>query len=109
MSLTGFPGGSDGKVSACNVGDLGSIPGSGRCPWIRKWQPTPVFLSGKFHGQRSLAGYSPWGCKQSDTTEQLSTHRHQPWVERERKSPLRILNKKIDFTTHEESEFIAHS
>ena len=54
-------------------------------------------------------GYSPWGCKQSDTTEQLSTHRHQPWVERERKSPLRILNKKIDFTTHEESEFIAHS
>ena len=37
--------------------------------WRRKWQPTPVFLLGKFHRQRSLAGYSPWGCKESDTTE----------------------------------------
>ena len=41
-------------------------------PWRRKWQPTPVFLPGEFHGQRSLAGYSPWGCKESDTTEQLT-------------------------------------
>ena len=40
--------------------------------WSRKWQPTPVFLHGKVQGQRSLAGYSPWGCKQSDTTEQLN-------------------------------------
>ena len=38
----------------------------------RKWQPTLVFLPGEFHGQRSLAGYSPWGCKESDTTEQLT-------------------------------------
>ena len=37
----------------------------------RKWQPTPVFLPGKSHGQRSLAGYSPWGLKESDTTELL--------------------------------------
>ena len=37
---------------------------------------TPVFLPGEFHGQRSLEGYSPWGCKESDTTEQLSTHAH---------------------------------
>jgi len=37
--------------------------------WIRKWLPTPVFLPGKSHGWRSLAGYSPWGCKESDTTE----------------------------------------
>ena len=36
------------------------------------WQPTPVFLPGEFHGQRSLVGYSPWGCKESDTTEQLT-------------------------------------
>ena len=35
---------------------------------------TPVFLPGKSHGQKSLAGYSPWGCKESDMTEQLSTH-----------------------------------
>ena len=37
-------------------------------PWSRKWQPTPVFLPEKFQGQRSLAGYSPWGSKESDTT-----------------------------------------
>ena len=42
--------------------------------WRKKWQPTPVFLSGKSYRQRSLAGYSPWGHKESDTTEQLSTH-----------------------------------
>ena len=40
-----------------------------KIPWRRKWQPTPVFLPEKFHGQRSLAGYSPWGHKDSDTTE----------------------------------------
>ena len=38
-------------------------------PWNRKWQPTPLFLPGKFHGQRSLLGYSPLGCKESDITE----------------------------------------
>ena len=41
-------------------------------PWRRKWQPTPVFLSGKSHGQRPLAGYTPWGHKESDTTKQLT-------------------------------------
>ena len=41
-------------------------------PWSRKWQPTPLFLSGKSHGQRSLAGYSPWGYKESAATE----HKH---------------------------------
>ena len=119
------PGGSDGKASVYNVGDLGSIPGwgthssilawkipwteepgrlqsmglqrvghdwsdlaaaaatmwetrvlslGGKIPWRRKWQPTPVFLPGKFHGWKSLVGYSPWGCKESDTTEQLHLH-----------------------------------
>ena len=43
-----------------------------KIPWRRKWQPTPVFLPGKSQGQKSLAGYSPWGRKESDTTEQLS-------------------------------------
>ena len=42
-----------------------------KIPWRRKWQPTPVFLPGESHGQRSLAGYSPWGCKELDTTERL--------------------------------------
>jgi len=39
-----------------------------KIPWRRKWQPTPVFLPEEFYGQRSLVGYSPWGCKESDTT-----------------------------------------
>jgi len=42
--------------------------------WRRKWQPTPVFLPGKSHGQRSLVGYSPWGLKELDMTERLSMH-----------------------------------
>ena len=53
--------------------DAGSIPGPGRFLWSRKRQPTPIFLPGKFQGQRSLVGYSPWGCKELDLTEQLST------------------------------------
>ena len=47
-------------------------PWVGKIPWRRKWQPTPVFLSGKSHGWKSLVGYSQWGRKESDTTEQLS-------------------------------------
>ena len=49
--------------SACDAGDPDSIPGLGRFPRRRKWQPTPVFLHGESHGQRSPAGYSPWGHK----------------------------------------------
>ena len=49
--------------------DMGLTPGSGRSLSERACLPTPVFLSGGFHGQRSLAGYSPWGLKESDTTE----------------------------------------
>ena len=45
---------------ACNVGDVGSIPGLKRSLGEGKWPPAPVFLPGKSHGQRSLAGYSPW-------------------------------------------------
>ena len=45
----------------------------GKIPWRRKWLPTPVFWPGEFHGQRRLAGYSPWGCKEIDTTEVTST------------------------------------
>ena len=66
-----FPGGSDGKVSACNVGGPGFDPWVGKIPWRRKWQPILVLAPGKSHGQRSLVGYSPWGRKQSDTTERL--------------------------------------
>ena len=96
ISLTlGFLGSSDGKVSACNAGDLGSIPGLGRSlswkdplekelethsNWSGKnWQPTPVgvathsnTLAWKILWTESLAGYSQWGHKESDTTKQLT-------------------------------------
>ena len=50
----------------------GFNPWVGKLPWRRAWQPTPVFLPGESHGQRSLAGYSPWGCRESDATERLT-------------------------------------
>ena len=49
----------------------------GKIPWNSKWQSSPVFLPGKFHGQRSLEGCSPWGCKESDITEHTCTHTFQ--------------------------------
>ena len=92
----GFPCGSAGKKSAYNEGDLGLIPGLGRCPGEgkgyplqysglensidcivhqrRQWHPTPVLLPGKSHGWRSLVGCSAWGHEESDTTERLPFH-----------------------------------
>ena len=67
----GFSG-SVGKESDCDEGGLSLIPGLGRFPWRRERLPTLVFLPGELHGQKSLAGYSPWGRKELDTTEQLS-------------------------------------
>ena len=63
----GFPGGTVVK-------NLPANPWVRKIPWSRKWQPTSVFMPGKFHGQRSLVDYSSWSCKELDTTEQLSTH-----------------------------------
>ena len=68
-SLMGFPGGSDGKESACNAGDLDSIPGLERSPGGGQGNPLQYSCLENPHGQRSLAGYSPWDCKESDTTE----------------------------------------
>ena len=66
--LEGFPGGSDGEESpAMQETWVRSLVG--KIPRRREWQPTPVFLTGESHRQRRLAGYSPWGCKESDTTE----------------------------------------
>ena len=53
-----------------------AFPGLGRPPCRRKWQPTPVFLPGKSHGQKNLVGYSSWDCKESDTTERLTLSPH---------------------------------
>ena len=68
-----FPNGSSGKEFTCNAGDTGK-PGSvpKKIPWRRKWQPSPVFLPEKSHGQRSLMGYRPRVHKGSHTTELLS-------------------------------------
>ena len=57
-----------------NLPAMWEIPGFN--PWRRKWQPIPVFLPGKFHEQRNLGGYSPWGCKELDMTERLNTAEH---------------------------------
>ena len=51
-------------------------PWVGKISWRRKWQPTLIFLPGKLHGQRSLVGYSPWGCKESKRTEPTHTYTH---------------------------------
>ena len=67
-----FPAGSAGKESVCRCRRrkrCGFSPWVGTIPWRRKWQPTPVFLPRRFHGQRSLAGYSPRSRTESDTTE----------------------------------------
>ena len=77
MKRLGFPGGTSGEEPACQCERckrLGFDPWTGRVLWRRAWQPTPVFSSGKSHGQRSLAGHSPWGRKESDTTEHVHTH-----------------------------------
>ena len=54
------------------MGRPGFDPWVGKIPWRREWLPTPVFLPREFHGQRSLTSYSPWCCKESDTTERLT-------------------------------------
>ena len=65
----GFSGGLDGKESTFNVGDLDLIPGLGRSPGGGRGNPLQYSCLKNPYGQRSLAGCSPWGCKESDTTE----------------------------------------
>ena len=72
----GLPRWLRGQDSTCQCGSRrrrGFDPWVGKTPWRRTWPPTPVFLPGEFHGQRSLAGYSPWGRRESDMTEQTGT------------------------------------
>jgi len=65
-----------GKESACQSRRSGFNPWVGKIPWSRKWQLTPVFLTEKSHGQRSLVGYSPWGHKELYTTEHACMHKN---------------------------------
>ena len=77
-----FPGGSDGKESTCIAEDPGLIPGQGRFPWRREWLLSPVLLPEESHGERSLAGYNPWGRKEPDMTQRtkhMSTREGGRW------------------------------
>ena len=82
----GFPGGSDGKEATCSAGDLGSTPGGGH------GNSLPYSCLEDPHGQRSLAGYSPWGHKESDTTERLSTAQRRSWIKYRLQIPKRGFN-----------------
>ena len=76
VSRWDFPDDLAGEESACNAGDTGDagqIPESGRSPGEGNGKNTPVFLPKKYHGEQSLVGYGPMGCKALDTTEQLNT------------------------------------
>ena len=74
----GFPGGSANKESTCNVRDLGLIPRLGIYPGGGHGNPLQYSCLENPHGQRSLEGYSPWGHKESDMAERLSTvHKHE--------------------------------
>ena len=78
--IGGLPRWLSGKESACQCRRCRRHrfdPWVGKIPWRRRWQPTPVFLPGESHGRRSLAGYSPQGCKELDTTE-ATQHAHMP-------------------------------
>ena len=61
-------------ANAGDVRDVGSVPGMGRFPWRGAWQPSPVFLPGESHGQRSLAGHSPWWCRAGHYHASTCTH-----------------------------------
>ena len=74
--MWGLPGGSVSKESPYNTGDLGSISGLVRSPGGGHGNPLQYSCLENPHGQKSLAGCSSWGCKESDTTEQLSTEQH---------------------------------
>ena len=86
LSWARLPWWLSGKESACNAGnagDEGLIPGSGRF-WRRAWQPTPVFLPGKSHGQRSLVGYGPWSSKESETIQETDHRTVLSWAQEPR-------------------------
>ena len=70
----GFPGGSDNKEFTCNAGDSGPMPGWGRSPGGGHATHSRILALKNPHGQRSMVGYSPWGHKELDTTEWLSTY-----------------------------------
>ena len=82
MTAPGVPGGTSGKESICQCRRCkrsGFDPWVRKNPWSRKWQPSPVFLPGKFHGQRSLVSYSSWGGRELNATEPLGPAHSNDW------------------------------
>ena len=76
-----------------------------RLPPRIKWQPTPVLLPGKFHGQRSLVGYSPWDCKEVDTTEQLHYLSYKSSLYKNRNEDLEIILSPLILSTNPQMYF----
>ena len=70
----------------------------GKIPWRREWLPTPVFLPGEFHGQRSLVGHSPWGHKELDMAEQLSTAQPKNLLRAQRMESLIVKQNEGEFS-----------
>ena len=93
--FTPFLGGSDGKASVYNEGD---DPRVGKIPWRRKWQPAPVCMPRKFHGQRSLASYSQWGYKRDGYNYVTKTTTTERFVQTENNATIltdiRHINKR---------------
>ena len=92
--MKGFPRWLTHKESSCQGRKCkrwGFDPRIRKIPWKRKWQPVPVFLLEKFQGQRSLAGYSPWVCKESDTTEHLHSYGREFRVFQSPEDPVKLL------------------
>ena len=94
----GFHGGSDDKESACNMRDLGSIPGLRKSPGGGHGNPFQYSCLENPHGQSSLAGYSPWGCKESYMTEKLSTARNKPMCQSRFRNMYLIVNWQVYLT-----------
>ena len=84
MDYVGIPRWHSGKESTCQCRRHGFNPWVGKILWSRKWQPTTIFLPGKFHVRQNLVGYSPQGCKELDMTE----HARMEYVSRRKKTGL---------------------
>ena len=98
MYGAGFPGGSDTKESTCNVRDLGLIPALGIPPRGGHGNPLQYSCLENPHGQRSLVGDGPWGCKESNTTEQISTHSIEAYINKEmNKKKKKLIKRTFDW------------
>ena len=98
-AILDFPVGTAAKKLPANEGDTKFDPWVRKISWKRKWKPTPTFLPGKSHEQRSLAGYSPWSCKESDLTELLRIHIYtMPFYKRDLRISVSVRVLKAEYT-----------